>query len=229
VYEDGAVWKFYGPAAAVAKCAGEMQLVVDAGKAVKDTSSPNAATTDREERRAKAKEKAKKIMAEGKKEGAAYAAPPASPDSQSSGGEREGSYSEPSESQQLAEDEAAADDVQDSGDTKEEGETGDEEQEAEEKDGECQGQAGPAPLAGESGGGCACSFSSPPVDRAPAKRERKMSDEEQQEAGKRFREKRLFVWPPPRRGDGLLDIRTNKSRYRRASSRSPQARTRGAM
>jgi hypothetical protein len=35
VYEDG-VWKFYGPAAAVGKCAGEMQLVVDAGKAVKE-------------------------------------------------------------------------------------------------------------------------------------------------------------------------------------------------
>jgi hypothetical protein len=84
VYEDG-VWKFYGPAAAVGKCAGEMQLVVDAGKAVKDTSPPNAATTYRKERRAKAKEKAKK-MAEGKKDGAAYAAPPASPDSQSSGG-----------------------------------------------------------------------------------------------------------------------------------------------
>ena len=41
--------------------------------------------------------------------------------------------------------------------------------------------------AAESGGGCSCSFSSSPVDRAPAKRERKMSDEEQQEERKRLR------------------------------------------
>jgi hypothetical protein len=82
---------------------------------------------------------------------------------------------------ELAATRLAADDYdQDSEDTKEEGETGDEEQEAEEKDGEGKG---PAPPAGENGGGgCACSFSSPPDDRAPAKRERKMSDE-----GKRFR------------------------------------------
>ena len=33
VYEDG-VWKFYGPAAAVGKCAGEMQLIVDHEAAV---------------------------------------------------------------------------------------------------------------------------------------------------------------------------------------------------
>jgi hypothetical protein len=104
VYEDG-VWKFYGPAAAVGKCAGEIQLVVDTGKAVNDTPSPNAATTDRKERRAKAKEKTKK-MTEDKTEGGPYAAPPASPDSQSSGGEEDGS-SEPSETQQLAEDEAS--------------------------------------------------------------------------------------------------------------------------
>jgi hypothetical protein len=222
-----------------------MQLVVDAGKAVNDTSSPNAATTDRKERRAKAKEKAK---AEGRKEGAAYAAPPASPDSQASeGGKEDGSEYEPNESQQLAEDEAsqgkediadgmineaaeakeevrvdhearvaaairqeaaekqsladlmpalaqradelatarlAADDyAQDSEDTKEEGETGDEEQEAEEKDGDGKGQAGPAPLARESGGGCALSFSSSPVDRAhhSPRGKRRMSDEEEQE------------------------------------------------
>jgi hypothetical protein len=80
---------------------------------------------------------------------------------------------------------AAANDVQDSGDTKEERETGDEEQEAEEKGGEVKEQAGLLSLAGESGRGCACSFSSSPVNRAPAKRERKMSDEEQQEAAKR--------------------------------------------
>jgi hypothetical protein len=71
---------------------------------------------------------------------------------------------------------AAANDVQDSGDTKEEGETGNEEQEAEEKGGEVKGQAGPSLTAAESGGGCACSFSPSPDDRAPAKRERKMSD-----------------------------------------------------
>jgi hypothetical protein len=230
-------------------------------QAVNDTSSPNATTTDRKERRAKAKEKAKK-MAEGKKKGAAYAAPPGSPDSQSSGGEEDGS-SEPSETQQLAEDEAsegkedtadgmineaaeaeaevrvdqealvaaairkekatkkkledrmqeltqqaddtaarlaAADDAPDRGDTKEAGETGAKEQEAEEKDGEVRGQAGPAPLAGESGGGCAYSFSFSGGDRAhhsfrfpSPKRERKMSDEEQQEEGKRFREKSFLV------------------------------------
>jgi hypothetical protein len=82
---------------------------------------------------------------------------------------------------------AAANDVQDSGDTKEEGEAGDEEQEAEEKGGEVKGPAGPAPRARESGGGCALSFSSSPDGRALAKRERKMSDDEQQEEGKRLR------------------------------------------
>jgi hypothetical protein len=67
---------------------------------------------------------------------------------------------------ELAAARLAADDyVQDSGDTKEEGETGDEEQEAEDKDGEVKGQAGPAPPAGESGGGCAFAFSSSPVDK----------------------------------------------------------------
>jgi hypothetical protein len=49
------------------------------------------------------------------------------------------------------------------------------------------GQTGPTLTTAESGGGCACSFSPPPDDRAPAKRERKMSDEAQQEEGKRFR------------------------------------------
>jgi hypothetical protein len=60
---------------------------------------------------------------------------------------------------------AAANDVQDSGDTEEEGETGDEEQEAEEKGGEVKGQAGPTLTTAERGGGGACSFSPPPVDR----------------------------------------------------------------
>jgi hypothetical protein len=87
---------------------------------------------------------------------------------------------------------AAAKDVQDSGDTKEEGETGDEELEAEEKGGEVKEQAGPSSPAGEGGGGCACSFSSSPVDGAHhsfgfplPKWERKLSDEEQREEAKR--------------------------------------------
>jgi hypothetical protein len=80
-----------------------MQLVIEGLTAA----GPNAATTDRKERRAKAKKRAK-TLAEGRKEGAAFAAPPTSPDSQSSGGEREdGSYSEPNGSQQGAEDEAS--------------------------------------------------------------------------------------------------------------------------
>ena len=72
----------------VGRCAGEMQLVLEG----RTTAGPNAATTDRKERRAKAKETAKekaKKLAEGMKEGAAYAAPPTSPDSQSSEEERE--------------------------------------------------------------------------------------------------------------------------------------------
>ena len=107
--------KLYGPAEAVGRCTGEMLLVLAGGT----TAGPNAATTDRKERRAKAKETAKekaKKLAEGMKEGAAYAAPPTSPDSQSSEEEREeGSYpepnasadSEPSGSQQGTEDEDA--------------------------------------------------------------------------------------------------------------------------
>ena len=107
--------KLYGPAEAVGRCAGEWQLVLEG----RITAGPNAATTDRKERRAKAKETAKekaKKLAEGMKEGAAYAAPPTSPDSQSSEEEREeGSYpepnasadSEPSGSQQGTEDEDA--------------------------------------------------------------------------------------------------------------------------
>ena len=78
VYEAG-VWKLYGLAAAVGRCAGEMQMAME-GRA---TAGPNAATTERKKRRANAKaemEKAKKL-AEGMKEGAAYAAPPTSPDS----------------------------------------------------------------------------------------------------------------------------------------------------
>jgi hypothetical protein len=61
----------------------------------------------------------------------------------------------------------AGNDGQDSGDTKEEGETGDEEQEAGEKGGEEKEQAGSSTTAVVGGGGCACSFSSTPVDRAP--------------------------------------------------------------
>jgi len=107
--------KLYGLAEAVGRCTGEMLLVL----AGRTTAGPNAATTDRKERRAKAKETAKekaKKLAEGMKEGAAYAAPPTSPDSQSSEEERgEGSYpepnasadSEPSGSQQGTEDEDA--------------------------------------------------------------------------------------------------------------------------
>jgi hypothetical protein len=103
--------KLYGSAEAVGRCAGEMQLVLEG----RTTAGPNAATTDRKERRAKAKVKAK-TLAEGRKEGAAFAAPPTSPDSQSSEEEREaGSYpepnasadSEPSGSQQGTEDEDA--------------------------------------------------------------------------------------------------------------------------
>ena len=110
VYDDGK-WKLYGPTEAVGRCAGEMQLVLEGRTAA----GPNAATTDRKERRAKAKVKAK-TLAEGSKEGAAFAAPPTSPDSQSSEEEREdGSYpepnasadSEPSGSQQGTEDEDA--------------------------------------------------------------------------------------------------------------------------
>jgi hypothetical protein len=67
----------------------------------------------------------------------------------------------------------------------EEGEIDDEAQEAEEEGGEENEQAGPSLPAVDGGGGCACSFSSTPVDRAPAKRERKMSDEEQREVAKR--------------------------------------------
>ena len=66
--------KLYGPAEAVGRCAGEWQLVLEG----RITAGPNAATTDRKERRAKAKEKAKTLV-EGRKEGAAFAAPPTSP------------------------------------------------------------------------------------------------------------------------------------------------------
>ena len=72
--------KLFGSAEAVGRCAGEWQLVLEG----RITAGPNAATTDRKERRAKAKETAKekaKKLAEGMKEGAAYAAPPTSPDS----------------------------------------------------------------------------------------------------------------------------------------------------
>ena len=82
VYDNGKL-KLFGPAEAVGRCAGEMQLVIEGRTAI----GPNAATTDRKERRAKAKVKAKKL-AEGRKEGAAFAAPPTSPDSQSSEEER---------------------------------------------------------------------------------------------------------------------------------------------
>ena len=88
---------------------------------------------------------------------------------------------------------AADDHDQDSKDTKEEGDTGDEEHEAEEKDREGKGQAGPTLTTAESaGGGDACSFSPPPVDRthhsvclSPPRRERKLSGEDQQEDAKR--------------------------------------------
>jgi hypothetical protein len=79
-----------------------MQLVIEGRTAA----GPNAATTDRKERRAKAKEKAK-TLAEGRKEGAAFAALPTSLDSQSSEEEREDhAYPEPNGSQEGAEDEA---------------------------------------------------------------------------------------------------------------------------
>jgi hypothetical protein len=88
---------------------------------------------------------------------------------------------------------AAYDHDQDSKDTKEEGDTGDEEHEADEKDGEGKVQAGPTLTTAESsGGGDACSFSPPPVDRthhsvclSPPRRERKLSGEDQQEDAKR--------------------------------------------
>jgi hypothetical protein len=146
VYED-VVWKFYGPAAAVGKCAGEMQLIVDHEAAVE-------AAVRKEKAAARKLRDLTQAMTQCVEEATARL--------------------------------AAANDVQDSGDMKEEGETGDEEQEAEEKGGEVKEQAGLSSPARESGGGCACSFSSSPVDRAPAKRERKMSDEEQQDVTKRL-------------------------------------------
>ena len=78
---------------------------------------------------------------------------------------------------------AADDHGLDSEDTKEEGDTGDEEHETEEKDGEGKGQAGPTLTTAESaGGGDACSFSPPPVDRthhSPGSGKRRMSDEQE--------------------------------------------------
>jgi hypothetical protein len=241
VYEAGA-WKFYGLAAAVGRCASEMQMVIE-GRA---TAGLNAATTERKERRAKAKEKLEKAKAEGRKEGTAYAALSTSPDSQSSEEERDDGSPEPNGSQQGAEDEASEDkeDIADGrindeqeaevevsaerevaagtegaqegrdmmGELPQRDEERDEEaaegaeaaqalrdgtqeirKHAEEKvvvDEEHEAEwrmlrarheeGETAPLAGESGGGGACSFSSSPVDKThhSPRGKRRMSDEE---------------------------------------------------